>query len=45
MVYERVTENPPVVESLANVGDNVQDDFTNEEEINEIEPLQAFSFH
>jgi hypothetical protein len=27
MVDERVIENPPVVESLANVGAYVQDDF------------------
>ena len=44
MVVKRVIENPPVVESLANVGDIVLDDFANEVEVDEIEPPPTFSF-
>ena len=44
MVDEPATETPPMVELLANAGDDVQDDFANEVKVDEIKPLQEFSF-
>ncbi len=39
MADERVMENFPVVESFANAGDDVQDNFANEVEVGEIANL------